>query len=484
MKKIKILTAMILAVLTCFVSVFVVGCGNNNKIDINTTGELKKDENGNVIFEDVTIKLATVVAGTDVYVFNDIIKRFNLEYDGKIQVVAESTAQGLFEKTIGQNISQNNNSPDFIMSHEKHHKNFLSKGLIQPIDDVMETSGIKINFDNYAQGLAKYRTLGSSDGKTYSVPADAQSMVVVYNKKLLNEIGCSVPTNRAELLDVCSKFKAKYSDKYPIAWIDNELKENFYEYSFASAVLQNGGTLINAEGRADWYDNETNRAAFTNAIKAYREIYDNGYAKRNTAKATALESFNTGNCLFYVTSPWDIRNIIGQVAKDKKISENEVMDEYVGGTSISGWFAMGDNASKPYADYIYGDSHFFAMVSRVSDINKKAAILEFIKWFNESGKASKQWAKAGHITAYTGVSAQDDYVNDKFISTYISKFYPDMNDFMCLPMTNVASEVVSNMVSLCAKTIVLASGYTDKTDGQAIKSTQDAVNTATDFFTK
>jgi maltose-binding protein MalE len=482
MKKIKSVIALTLAALTCGTFAFAAGC-NSNPPSTEITGELEFDENNNVIFEDVNIKLATVVAGSDKAVFDQLVARFNVAYEGKIYIESDSTSQGIYETQIANRISKNNNPPDLLMSHGKYHKNFADKGLIQPFNNVMTLSGIEINFSDYSEGLMKYNNLGATDGSVYSIAADAQSTIVVYNKQLMKSIGYTeAPSNRAELLDACAKYKAQYN-KTPIAWADADNSTgNFQEYTLGTAILQNGGSIANAEGRCDWHDNETNRAAVQNAINAYRELYDNGYAVRNYAKNNCISDFVNGNSLFYFLAPWELSGLVINYAEKNNITEQQAIADYVGGASLGGWFAMGDNANRAYANYIYGDSHCFAMSRTVTDITKQAAILEFINWFTTSGTVAAKWAQAGHISSCISATASSEYKSNAYASNYFANFYPDINNFQNMPVVKDAKTYVDNIVRLFSSTVLVASGYSDATDLKAISIAQADINNSLDFF--
>lgn len=484
MKKIKSIIALTLAALTCGTLAFAAGCtGNPSSSNNEPTGQLQFDENHKVIFEDVNIKLATVVAGTDKAVFDQLVARFNAAYEGKIYIESDSTAQGVYETQIANRISQNANAPDLLMSHGKYHKNFADKGLIQPFNNVMKLSGIEIDFSDYSEGLMKYNNLGATDGSVYSIAADAQSTIVVYNKKAMSAIGYEkAPSNRAELLDACAKYKAKYN-KTPISWADSESATgNFQEYTLGTAILQNGGSIANAEGRCDWYENETNRAAVQNAIKAYRELYDNGYAVRSYAKNNCISDFVQGNSLFYFLAPWELSGLVINYAEKNNITEEKAIADYVGGASLSGWFAMGNNANQAYANYVYGDSHCFAMSKTVTDITKQAAILEFINWFTTSGSVAAKWAEAGHISSCISATASTEYKSNAYASNYFANFYPDINNFQNMPVVKDAKTYVDNIVRLFSGTVLVATGYNDTADLNAMRIAQDDINNSLDFF--
>lgn len=487
MKKFSLKRAIIASIL-CVATLFTVACsgGENNGDNTDpgqkdnwwsTEGTLNKDANGNVVFNNVEIKLNTVVAGDDKQAFYNIVQRFNREYDGKINVIITNTGASVYEDTVSKQIINNSNPPDLIMSHQKSHKNFADNHLIQPLDEAMEQSGIKLNMSDFASGLAQYSSLGY-EGKTYSVPVDGQSMVVVYNKQLLAKYADHAPTNRAELLDVCAKFKEDSTNggKEPIAWATGG--DYFVNYVFLTSLLQNGATLYKNNYTVDWYDNETNRAAFKAAFKSFRDLFDSSYAKLNEANSTALTEFVAGKRLFYFLCPWSLTSLVGEMASKNNVTEAEVIESYLGGASLSGWFAMSDNENK---NAIYGDSHFFAMAKNVKDINIKAAIVEFIKWFTTNATAGAQWAKAGHVTASNVIAASETYKNDAYVSGFISKFYTDINNFRCVGNTPYYVDTLSNIQGIFADTIGNKNA-TDESDEATIKSKQNTVNNNVAFF--
>lgn len=484
MKKIKSAIAIALSALTLGTFAFTAACSKTPDNSIpETTGELTFDDQGKVVFDDVSIKLTTVVAGSDKAAFDGLVRRFNSAYDGRIYIESDSAAQGVYETQVANRISKNNNPPDLLMSHGKYHKNFADKGLIRPFNNVMEKSKIEIDFKDYSEGLMKYKNLGATDGSVYSIAADAQSTVVVYNKQQMAEIGFNkAPSNRAELLAACAAYKQRYN-KTPIAWADAEAATgNFQEYTFATAILQNGGNIANEEGRCDFYSNTENRTAVQNAIKSYRELYDNGYAPRNYANSNCIKDFNSGKALFYFLAPWELNGLVKSYAQENKITEQKAIEEYVGGASLSGWFAMDADANQPYANYVYGDSHCFAMSRTVTDITKQAAILEFIKWFTQTGTVAAKWAEAGHITSCKATTETGEYQSNAYATNFFANFYPDINNFQNLPVVKDAKTYVDNIVRLFSSTVLVASGYNDDADLNAMRIAEDDINNSLNFF--
>lgn len=457
------------------------GGGNNNgHTSISnpwwkTTGSL--DKNGDaVVFDDITIELTTVVCGEDLGPFNQLIAQFNAAYSGRINVQVTSVVGEGFEQTVAQRIANNSNPPDLIMSHQKGHMSFADNKLIQPFDEAMEASGILLSSTDYAQGLVQYSSLGF-DGYTFGVPVDAQSEVVYYNKQLLNKYGGELPTTRSELIALCDRV-AKGEGITPIAWSTGTTF--FADYVFTTAIVQNGGHLFDSNNRADWYDNAANRKAFTDGIQSIREFTTHSpqLAAYNVSESAALNSFISNQALFYVAMPWDCSSILNAYGQaNGNLSEQAVMNDRVGASSLANWFALNDSSSN--ANKIFGDSHFFAMSKSVTNITKKAAICEFIRWFTQTGSVGAKWAEAGHVTASTIILNDSDYTNNAFVKEYLNNFYPDINAFVCSGNNPYIEDITSALRALFDST----QGNTGTSaDENSIRAAQDSANSFIDFM--
>lgn len=479
----SILKKALIAAALCFCLIFSVACGGTNSGNGDwwkTSGELTKDEDGNVVFNNVEVRLSTVVSGDDKDAFNNIVARFNRLYEGKINVIVTSVPMTTYEDTVTKQINNNSNAPDLIMSHQKSHKNFAENHLIQPLDEAMEASGITIDTADYASGLAQYSSLGY-EGKTFSIPIDGQSMVAFYNKEVLAKYSETLPSSRAELMEVCRKFKADPANggKAAIAWATSG--DYFANYVFTTALLQNGVKLFNeSDYKVDWSSNTDNLAAFKQTFTSFRELFNNGYANFNEAASAALTEFMGGQRLFYFTLPWSMDSLVSRYAQNRNVTTDVLLDDILGGASVSGWFAMTDNANK---NAIYGDSHFFAMTKNVTDVYVKAAVLEFVRWFTTDAQAGKQWARAGHVSMSNAVTSAQEYTSDPYVTNFINAFYPNVGDFRCVGATPYYEDMLSNLQGIFADTVG-KSNATETSDEQAVADKQKAVNDAIDFFGK
>lgn len=463
-----------------------VACGGDNKgSGAGFTGEIENpwwttnddlelDSNGNVVYEEVEIDLTTVVTGADLSVLTTLIQQFNKEYNGKINVIINSIGEDSFEDSVSKQISQNDNAPDLIMSHQKGHMSFAVNKLIQPLNEAVTKSNVEINMADYAQLLSDYTDLGY-EGYTFGVPVDAQSQVVYYNKQLLQEYNNGVlPQTRQELLDLCAKVKAGESFA-PIAWSTSI--SFFQRYTFTTAVLQNGATLFNDDFKVDWYSNEANRTSIENGIKSIRELVTKGYADYDIADSSASNKFVENRALFYIGLPWNANSLFSAYgSKNGGLTNDVVMAEYVGATSLSGWFALDESAE--CSNLIFGDSHFFAMSNTVKSLTKKCAILEFVKWFTQTPEVGAAWAEAGHMTASTLVASSDAYVSNSFVTNYINNFYPNIDYFVAVGNTPYYTDTFAQFRNI----FVSSKGLSNANDAKSIQTAEKAVNMKIDLY--
>ena len=115
---------------------------------------------------------------------------------------------------------------------------------------------------------------------------------------------------------------------------------------------------------------------------------------------------------------------------------------------------------------------------QVTDINKKAAILEFIKWFTETGTVGASWAEAGHISLSNIINADAAYSQSGFVKDYISKFYPDINKLEGLGNTPLANTLTSCFGQIMTDAL---KNNTDAQDATIIAEQQKKYNEAYDF---
>lgn len=434
----------------------------------STTGELEK--NGDeIVFNDVGLRLASIVAGDDKGALNQIVAQFNAEYSGKIRISVTTVGWESFEDYVARAVKQGDKSaPDIVMGHQSSVKSFLDYKVIQPIDVVMEQTGFNFDLNAFSTDINQYA--GAGTDHNFGVTADAQSMIVFYNKELLGRYSQTVPSTREELFTVCEAY-ARDTGNIPIAWDTGS--DFFTEYIMNTAVLQNGGTLYKDDYRVDWYDNTAQRDVYKKALESVRSFITNSpkLAEVGGSDGTGLANFRTNKAMFYMTVPWYLDAVCQGYAAENGCTEEVARTEKLGATSIAGWFAM--DSSKDYAGKIYCDSHMFNLSNKVTDITQKAACLEFMKWFTTNADAGVQWARAGHVSISNAINAQDAYKNDAVVANYIKKWYPNIDDLNTVGVNPYYQELAKNLRAIMSEGLLKTNNSGDE---ELIRTKQNEYN--------
>ena len=444
------------------------GGGNGGGEWWSTTGELKK--NGDeIVFNDVGLRLTSIVAGADKDAFGQIVDQFNAEYSGKIRVTVSTVGYESFEDYVARAVNQGDKSaPDIIMGHQSAVKSFLDYKVIQPIDVVMEQTGFNYDLNAFSAGINQYANAGTDHH--FGVTVDAASMVVFYNRELLGKYSETVPSTREELFAVCEAY-ANDTGKVPIAWDTGT--DFFTEFIMNTAVLQNGGMLYKDNMQVDWYDNTAQREVYKTALQSVRSFVTNTpkLAEVGGGDLSGLGRFRANEAMFYMTVPWYFDSVCQGYATENNCTEEEARTEKLGATSIAGWFAM--DSSKDYAKKIYCDAHMFNLSNKVKDITQKAACLEFMKWFTTNADAGKQWARAGHVSISNVINAKDAYKNDAVVANYINKWYPDIDSLNTVGVNPYYKELAKNLRAIISEGLMQKD---NSGDDELIRTKQNEYN--------
>ena len=439
-----------------------------------TTGTLEKDSDGKVVYKDVEIRMTYVVGGQDETPFKELLNQFEDEHPG-IKIRTEQISSDIYEKTTADAVMQNVNPPDLIMSHQKGHKNLADNRIIQPFNEAMEASGIEISMDDYAESLAQYSDC-DYDGYLFSVPVDAASSIVFYNKKMLEKYNLQLPKTHADViaaLDTVARGEKGNVDFRPCIW--NFYDAFFTRFAWLSALSQNGasfyGDVDGKKYRANWASTPENLQSFLDGIKSMRDFteHDPPLADYNSG-TSSTKYFLEDNYLFLFSTPWGLRDSLDNYMSVNNVTFDQML-ERVGMTSMEGWFALDPDADT--AHNIFGDSHYFAMSRSVTDITKKAAICEFVKWFTQTISVGVKWAEAGHVSACTKVANSPEYAANRYVSNYVAKAIPNIDNFCGFGTTPWFKDTYDKLQSLIS---AVQANKTSEQDAESVRRKAKEVN--------
>lgn len=142
--------------------------------------------------EPTEITFSYLWGGEEAKTLEKIIADFNASQN---EVVVKGISSPDFQKQLA---SMSASEPSFDISDNFGDSvgSWASKGIVAPLDDLLAAEGVNVDdFVPSAMDQMRY------DGKTYALPVAIHSLMLVYNKALLDEAGLKPPTTIDELAD-------------------------------------------------------------------------------------------------------------------------------------------------------------------------------------------------------------------------------------------------------------------------------------------
>ncbi len=394
-------------------------------------GDIVRDENGNILYDNVRLEMWSVTTGDDAKTQDEIIARFNETYAGMITVQTSHISRYELETQLQSTMEfDREHAPDLLFSHSSRSNEYLERDWLLPLEGYLDKADISLDKDDYVSSLLDAATI---DGRVYGLPQDVHSAMVEVRLDILEKNGLNVPHSYAELVEVCTEAielaregnlwirgqnssgysasewrKASVSTDYepfPIAYGDMWVHE-FLGYT---AAIQNGGQIVGKDKMPAFDSDEVanglqllrdwskpsptslNRYAFS---KDYGAEYDVGYTP-----------FLSGNALFKLNGPWAYANDLTDFDRDLK---NDGGSDNITTIALSDLFSLdpsSENASK-----IKGEGHAFMLFSTVKSTTKACAAMVFADWMVNN--AGIDWARRGHLPSLKSVEQAEEYQND------------------------------------------------------------------------
>lgn len=443
MKKAKFLS--ILSTISILGMLF--SCSNQSKVTENN--DIIHDDNGNVVYDKVELKLWSVTTGDDASTQNEIIENFNTIYDGMIHVSAEHISRYDLESRLNSTMSFDKaNAPDALFTHGHRTREYIENKWIQPIEDYYTLSNTPLDKSDFAPSLLNTVTF---EEKMYSTPIDVHSTMIEMRVDILEKNNLSIPTNYNELVSVCSK--ATELAKNGNLWIRGENSEGYasdewrkattaeaytafpisygdmwvHEFFGYTAAIQNGGAFLASDGTGmpGWDTDEVASGlqvlrdwifpSSTSANKVQLSLdYGSGYD-------VGIEPFRSGKAIFKLNGPWVYKD---DLEKFDIMLRNDGGETNITTRSLSNMVAK--DTSKDYASKIKGEGHAIMLMSTVESATKKCAVSVFADYM--AYYSGIEWAKRGHIPAVNSVLNNNEFKSDDDYEKYI-KYWGTPNDY-------------------------------------------------------
>lgn len=342
------------------------------------------DGGGSTVTEKVSLKYWNSLTGADGGMMRQLVSNFNAAHPGDIEVIETFTNEVDYYTNINLLVPLGR-GPDVAIMHSYLVQSYANSNILVPIDDYITNSNVEIRQEDYIEDV--FNSLNFEDD-LYGVPLDVHTVGIYYNLDLLNKYNLSVPTNRAELIAAAKTVQTAEKVTKPNFWGLPISQVWPSEWTFTTALYQQGGQEIDAQGNPAFNSPE--------GIAALRSVADLIHVERvsplNLSVDQDLFLFQTGQALFHIQGSWMLNSMI----------EAELN---FGVLPMSKMFSGSGSATE---NQIAARSHSFVAPkqTRAVDINKQRAIMTFIKYMGDN---SSLWAQAGQIPASNIARATPEY---------------------------------------------------------------------------
>lgn len=279
-------------------------------------------------------------------------------------------------------------APDVVSMHYSAISDYQSRGLIDPVDDVLAAQGISHDsFTDAARGGV------TKDGQMFGLPFDNWTMLFHVNLNLMKEAGLVnadgtpiLPKSADELIVHGKQFTEKTGKPYLVQILANETAA--YARILYTLLQQQ-----NADFFADPTKIKLNTPEAKNVVELMKKIKEEGLTTTGLDYAAAVTAFTNGNGGIAVNGTWLIGDFVAQSQKD--------------GTPLAnGYTVYPVSQLYPGQDSTYADGHSWVLPHKDRSPEQTAAIGKLFKFLADN---DHEWARTGHLPAVKAVFDKPEF---------------------------------------------------------------------------
>ena len=232
--------------------------------------------------------------------YKNAIEQFNELYAGEIEASLQMIPRGNgyeYENKINA-AATSGSLPDIIAMDGPSVANYADSGIIVPIDEYFTEDKL----EDFVPSIIKQ---GTVDGQLYALGAAESTVVLFYNKDVLDAAGIQAPTTLEdawtwkEVYEISKKLKT--DDMYG-SNLDWDLGEG-QMYAFAPMIWSNGGELLSEDGKK--IDGYLNSDKSIEALEFYQKFAVEGLINLQPLP----NDFEEGKSAMYLMGSWEIQTI-------------------------------------------------------------------------------------------------------------------------------------------------------------------------------
>jgi len=310
-------------------------------------------------------------SGPDGPFMKKIVDAYNEQSDS-YQVKFQIQPNGDYYKLLDNAFGTKKNMPDLMIMHLDSIPTYVTKDLLQPMDDLAAKAGIQKS--DFVDAAVNYATI---DGKWWGIPLDIHPLIMYYNKDLFAAAGIEhPPTNREEFLEAAKKLtdpsKGQWGYVMPTLWPQ--------QFIFPSLLYQQGSDLVDESGNPNLNSPEAVEAlAFMKSL-----IFEHKVSPENVAQDGEVKLFLQGKNAIQFNGPW-MKDQWDKAGINYGVAPIPVFFDQPG---------------------VYGGSHTFVVPKAQTDAVKLEGIGDFLKYV---AGHSLDWAESGQAVASKQVLASAEF---------------------------------------------------------------------------
>jgi multiple sugar transport system substrate-binding protein len=317
---------------------------------------------------------------------------------------------------------------------------FASRGLIEPIDDLLERDAEEVDalLSDFHPKLVEWcNTLSSPDGQTYFLPGEFNTMVVWYNAQLFADAGVAEPTadwtwdQFLETATALTKPGEVYGMHVPSA----------YFVGVMPWLLTNGASPLNA----DWTEATVNTPQAIEAATFMRQLVAEQISPEPGGEFDAFQAMASGQLAMVGGGQWPRPNLVELDVLDQiKIVPHPVK---AGPGSPIGWNSYPILKSTQNRDGAWALSKFYASAEAAKylqyQVPAQRSVAESAEYL-DAGPAGVEylWAALDYATPVPGpdqgsIIQQD--IEDTFAQILVGNLEPEagLNDLNAKIQSNL-----------------------------------------------
>ena len=322
------------------------------------------------------------LSGGDGVRMKAMLDEFNKEHANTVEIQATTLEWGVPFYTKVQTSAAVGQGPDVMTYHESRMPLGVSTGSLSVITPAeLEASGIKAS----DFGPANWKAAQGPDGKQYGVPLDIHSIILYYNKALLQKAGLLGDDGKPKGLDGAANWDAALAKLTTGGVVGLSVPT-----ADGATMWRIFYTLLNQQDGQFLKDGKflegDNLAKATTAMAEMQKWVKSGWTPSKTEYPASIALFTSGKAAMHINGVWEVPTMVDLAKK------GQLFDW--GAIQIPTFYAH---------PATWADSHSFAIPDRHGNPvpeAKRKLVLDAIHWFNVH---SLEWAGGGHIPAYLPV---------------------------------------------------------------------------------